>query len=81
MKFRAPVCVHVLYVGAKFYRLLLKQCPRIQPSRKKQSLKRAQRWLGQLFTGDGPQSSAMTSESLSMHNTFQEYPHTEDSEY
>jgi len=38
------------------------------------------RRLGQLFTGDGPQSSAMTSESLSMHNTFQEYPHTEDSE-
>jgi len=34
--------------------------------------------LGQLFTGDCPQSSAMTSESLSMHNTFQEYLHMED---
>lgn len=36
------------------------------------------RRLGQLFTRDGLQSSAMTSESLSMHNTLQEYPHTED---
>lgn len=32
-----------VYVGAKFYRPLLKQRPRTQPSRKKQSLKRAQR--------------------------------------
>lgn len=40
----ACVCIYVSYVGAKFYRPLLKRCPQIQPSRKKQSLKRAQRF-------------------------------------
>ena len=44
------VCIYVSYVGAKFYRPLLKRRPQIQPSRKKQSLKRAQRFGSDSFS-------------------------------
>lgn len=74
VKFRVPACVCTCFVRGCEILSPTFEATFLNPTDSEKAIVKAgsARRLGQLFSGDGPQSSAMTSRSLSMHNTFQE---------